>query len=232
MVLRVDFHNPETDPSVIPYTIDDLVSDIKPGFAFARYGDGEWKLVLDSPWHPSNDENFTPDLCEAMRGTLLNHNGVKLGMQSVEYLQKRELFEPAQKWMQKHNLEFDWYEGDVFHKASVKGKLQKFADAVRGAVVVGPDYLTKLPFVEKVIPVPRAAAWSHKENVFKEASKLKDCIVLVSAGPLAKVLVHHLHGLGNNLAVIDTGAVFDVYCGRKSRGYMRDKRNKFLPLKG
>jgi len=31
--------------------------------------------------------------------------------------------------------------------------------------------------------------------------------------------------------VIDTGSVLDPYCGRKSRGYMRAKRQKFRPLR-
>jgi hypothetical protein len=231
MILRVDMSKPETEPTVIPYSLNDIISDIKPGFAFARYGDGEWKLVLDSPWREGLNENFTPDLCEAMRGTLLNYNGVKLGMQSAEYLKKRELFEPAQEWLKKNKLDnLKWYESDVLHKASFRGELQPFANAVRGAISIGPDYFSTLPFISKNIAIPYGGVWSHRKEVFKKALQIKDSIVLVSAGPLAKVLVHKLHELDQNNAIIDTGAVFDPYCGHRSRGYMKDKKKKFTPL--
>lgn len=224
----------ETDPAVVPYSLDDLIADIRPGFAFARYGDGEWKLVLDSPWRDGLNEAFTPDLCEAMRWTLLDHSGVKLGMQSVNYLRQRELFDPAQTWLHANGLSnLQWYEADVLHRASVAGKLQAFANAVRplSPVMIGPEYLGALPFIARHIPIPHAFVWQRREEVFRQADTLRDCVVLVSAGPLAKVLVHRLHALDRGLAVIDTGSVLDPYCGCKSRMYMRVKHQKFRPLR-
>jgi hypothetical protein len=234
MILRVNMKGRETDPAAAPYSLDDLIADIRPGFAFSRYGDGEWKLVLDSPWRDGLNEAFTPDLCEAMRQTLLDYNGVKLGMQSVEYLRKRELFDSAQTWLADNGLNhLRWHEADVLHRASAAGKLQAFANAVRplSPVMIGPEYLGALPFIDRHIPIPRALVWSHREEVFRQADVLHDCVVLVSAGPLAKVLAHRLHALDRGLAVIDTGSVLDPYCGRKSRGYMRAKRQKFRPLR-
>ena len=233
MILRVNMMEDETDPSVVPYSFGQLLADIRPGFAFARYGDGEWKLVLDSPWREGLNEEFTPDLCAAMRNTLLNHNGVTLGMQSVDYLRKRELFDPAMDWLRANGLQhLAWREADVLHRASARGKIQRFADAVRSMspVVIGPEYLGRLPFVAHHIPIPHAGVWKHREEVFRQADTLRDCVVLISAGPLAKVLVHRLHELDRGCAVIDTGAVFDPYCGHMSRGYMRVKGQKFKAL--
>jgi len=234
MILRVDMRSRENDPAVQPYSLDDLIADIKPGFAFVRYGDGEWKLVLDSPWRQGWVEEFTPDLCAAMRETLLDYNGVKLGMQSVEYLRKRELFDPAQAWLHANGLNhLQWHEADVLHRASAAGRLQPFADSLRSmdVALIGPDYLGALPFVARHIAIPSTCAWAHHEEVFRQADTLRDCVVLVSAGPLGKVLAHRLHAMDRGLAIIDTGAVLDPYCGVRSRGYMRVKRQKFRPLR-
>jgi hypothetical protein len=234
VINRVNMKQPETDPSVVPYSLGQLIADIAPGFAFARYGDGEWKLVLESPGWNGRYEEVSPSLTDAMRQTLLDHGGVTLGMQSVAYLRKERLFEPAREWLQANGLgHVVWREADVLHRASAVGKLQAFADAVRplSPVMIGPEYLGALPFIDRHIPIPHTFVWQHREEVFRQADVLRDCVVLVSAGPLAKVLVHRLHALDRGLAVIDTGSVLDPYCGHRSRGYMRVKRQKFRPLR-
>lgn len=224
----------EADSIVTPYLFGDFLADIRPGFAFARYGDGEWNLILGRPWREGLSEEFTPDLCDAMRATLLEYNGVKLGMQSANYLRKRELFEPAQQWLIENSLaDLQWYAADVMHHASARGELQKLVKAIRqyDVVLIGPEYLGALPFISKHIVIPSVYVWSHREKVFKHADALRDCVVLVSAGPLGKVLTHRLHGLGRGCCIIDTGSVLDPYCGVRSRGYMRDKKQKFKPLR-
>ena len=234
MIPRVNMAAAETDPSVTPYSFGQLLSDIRPGFAFARYGDGEWHRILGWPRVEGRSEVFTPDLCAALQATLLEYNGVKLGMQSVEYLRKREMFSPGCQWLEKNGLvHLKWYEADVMHRASAAGKFQRFADAMRGhdVVLVGPEYLGALPFVSRHIVTPKVFAWGHREEVFAQTDKLRDCIVLVSAGPLGKVLVHRLHGQDRGCCVIDTGAVLDPYCGVRSRYYMRARRQKFKPLR-
>lgn len=233
MIPGVDLMANETDPDVASYSMDDLISDIRPGFAFARYGDGEWKLVLNLPWSDKNSERFTPDLCDAMRATLLDYNGVKLGMQRVDYLRKRELFEPAQQWLIENGLaDLQWHEADVMHRASARGELQRFVSALRqhNVVLIGPEYMGALPFVSRHIVIPRVCVWSQREKVFAQADQLRDCVVLVSAGPLAKVLAHRLHGLDRGCCIIDTGSVLDPYCGVRSRQYMRVRKQKFMAL--
>jgi hypothetical protein len=215
------------DSTVRPYTLDDLIADIRPGYSFSRYGDGEWKLILNAPaLHTgSRSQVFTDDLREAMRQTLLQHNGVTLGMQHVLYLQQCRLFHPALDWMRGNGLaHLPWVDAEVLHRASADGELPRLIDAIRGSeiVTIGPDYFSALPFPARQITIPERNAWSDLERIYAEASTLRDCVVLVSAGPLAKVLVHRLHALGNGCAIIDTGSVLDPYCGVRSRRYMRD----------
>lgn len=211
---------------VIPYSLDDLIADIRPGYSFVRYGNGEWDLILGKNWRTgSKTQYFTDDLREAMRETLLQHNGETLGMQRPAYLNKCGLWGPGQNWLRKNNLiSLPWREGDVLHDASVAGRLQLFVEAIRGSVaVIGPDHLSALPFADQHIKVPPTNAWGAVDKILKEASVLRDCVVLVSAGPAAKVLIHRLHALDRGCAIIDTGAVLDPYCGVMSRRYMYNR---------
>jgi hypothetical protein len=210
---------------VTPYSLDSLVADIKPGFSFVRYGNGEWDLILGRNWRTgSRTQYFTDSLREAMRQTLLQHNGATLGMQRPAYLTKCGLLKPARDWLRHNGLDgLCWREGDVLHDASAKGELPRFVDAIRGDVaVIGPSHLSILPFADRHIEVPSNDAWSAADVIFDAASTLRDCVVLVSAGPMAKVLVHRLHALDRGCATIDTGSVLDPYCGVLSRRYMRD----------
>jgi hypothetical protein len=213
------------DSHVRAYSLDNLIADIRPGFSFARYGDGEWNLILNAPAQHtgSRSQVFTDDLREAMRRTLQDHNGVALGMQHVGYLNKRRLFKPAVAWMQSQGLDhLPWFDGEVLHRASAEMELPRFIAAMRGhdVVAVGPDHFSALSFLSRHIVIPERNAWSDMDRIYAEASALRDCVVLVSAGPLAKVLIHRLHALDRGCCVIDTGSVLDPYCGVRSRKYM------------
>jgi hypothetical protein len=209
------------------YALDDLIADIRPGFSFARYGDGEWKLILNSPvLHTgSGSQVFTDDLREAMRATLLEHGGVTLGMQHVLYLQRCKLIKPALAWLERNAPGLPWVDAEVLHRASAEGELPRLVDAIRGDVVaIGPPHLSALPFLSRLIPVPDRNCWSLFDDILAQTAVLRDCVILVSAGPLAKVLIHRLHALDRGCCIIDTGSVLDPYCGVRSRKYMQGVR--------
>ena len=216
---------------IAPYTFDEFLSDIKPGFSFARYGNGEWDLILGLNYRTgSRTQYFSDGLRQAMRDTLLCHSGATLGMQ-ISFLTKIRLIGPALNWLQKSGLEhLQWRESDVIHHASMAGRLHEFVDLIRGDIaLIGPPHLSSLPFVDRHIVTPSVNAWDEYKSLLEQASGLRDCVILVSAGPTGKILVHDLHALQNGCTIIDTGSVLDPYCGKRSRRYMQNM--KFEPLK-
>jgi hypothetical protein len=149
----------------------------------------------------------------------------------ISFLTKIRLIGPALAWLDKNKLgHLEWREGDVIHHASMAGRLQELVDLIRGSVVlIGPSHLSSLPFVDRHIVTPSVNAWDEYKSLLAQASGLRDCVILVSAGPTGKMLVHDLHELQRGCTIIDTGSVLDPYCGKRSRKYMQQM--KFEPLR-
>ncbi len=194
-------------------------------FSFTRYGNGEWDLVLGRGVRTgSGSQKFTPDLREAMRETLLDHHGGTNfpAMQSTKFLKRLSLLPKIDQWLREKDIVLIWHCGEVFHRNSRRGSLLPLVDALRNqyVVVVGPSWLQKLPFADRFIEVRKKDCWSDVDDIYSELVDVEDALVCFSAGPTAKVLVHRLYPvIGEHSWLIDTGSLWDVYCGKKSRQY-------------
>jgi hypothetical protein len=203
--------------------IADLIARIesrKP-FQWVRYGNGEWDAVLGlKRGTGSRSQTFSEPLRQAMRETVMDHRGKIMAMQGERYLRRLKLWPKIQAWLQDHDLSIDWQPGDVLHHASGAGTLAPFVQALRNPVFVGPSHLQNLPIAGDFLPVRDRNCWKDVDRI--EAEMRASCqgrTVCISAGPTAKVLIHRLRH--EDMQLIDTGSLWDVYCGIPSRKYHR-----------
>ena len=196
----------------------DLVIGGQP-FAWVRYGNGEWDLVLGRGTRTgSGSQVFTNDLREAMRETVTDHDGKIMAMQNERYLRKIGLYGKAQAWLAQHGVAIDWQPADVLHHASGNGELGPLVRALRNPVFVGPQHLARLPIAGDRISVPERNCWGYIDVIEVEVrERCAGRTVCVSAGPAAKVLIHRLRD--EPMQLIDCGSLWDVYCGVISRKY-------------
>jgi len=198
-------------------------------FTFTRWGDSEWLATLGAGGgDPQQD--FLPEMCTAIREVLLSRPSYRLGMQPYAMRQHGELIKP---FVDQHALgDLDWIWADVFHHANVRGHLTRFAKELRGAplIFVGPahlrpvsDALDARAFVE----TPSHNAYLEFDRVRRETMLALEAappstFVSVSLGIAANILIHQLHERFPGHMLCDTGSIWDVHVGIKSRGYMRD----------
>lgn len=204
-------------------TIHDVAAWIRSGdpFTFTRYGNGEWDLILARGKHTgSRSQVFTESLRQAMRETVIQHGGKKMGVQSLRYLHKLRLLQPAEMWLRKHRVKIAWESGNVLHWASQRGELSPFVDALEDAdtLFVGPEHIDRIPLDGDVMVIPSRNCWQQVDSI-EEAIRQhgQNRTVCISAGPAAKVLIHRLRN--EPMQLIDCGSLWDVYCGVVSRSY-------------
>lgn len=194
-------------------------------FAFVRYGNGEWDCILDLYYRTrSGSQRFTPDLRQALTESLTTpHAGdYYTALQSTGFLQRIGILPQAETWLAENAPGMAWHDGEVFTKASAKGRLGPLVRALKTqrVVVVGPRWTMKLPFASVFVPVRSHDCWTDVANIEAQLRKLTNCVVSFSAGPATKVLIHRLWPqIGRSCSLIDFGSVWDPYCGVHSRRY-------------
>jgi len=195
-------------------------------FSFTRYGNGEWDLILGLGTHTgSRSQVFSDSLREAMRDTVRANTSKIMAIQNPEYLHKCKLLYPAMRWLENEKLKIQWHKGDVLHHASRDGLLFPFVDALRQRkmVFVGPAHLKALPIKGRRIVIDDVNCWENIDSIEERVRKAgQDATVSISAGPAGKVLIHRLKD--EPMQLIDVGSLWDVYCGKPSRGYHRAMR--------
>jgi len=194
-------------------------------FSFARYGNGEWDCILEL-YHRtrSGSQKFTPDLRKALEQSLIEkHTGAYYtALQSTGFLQRIGLLAKLEPWLAHNAPDLAWHDGEVFTKASMKGRLFPLIEVLKRhrVVVVGPKWLMKLPFASVFVPVRTRDCWQDVDAIEKQLRDLKGVVISFSAGPATKVLIHRLQPIiGKHSWLIDFGSVWDPYCGVNSRRY-------------
>lgn len=200
-------------------------------FSFVRYGDGEYQRMI--PGMKEKIRQQEPELSDALVKTLqLSHErSYFVASQPEDTLQKLGCHDPVVKWVDANTPDIVWHNGDVFHRASSRGKLYPLVKALQEykVVVVGPSWLTALPFYDSFIEIPHdtkkghtfdSRSWSMLDRFQEQILKHKNCIVSISCGAAAKVLIHRLHAKMNMHSwLIDFGSLWDIYCEHPSRRY-------------
>lgn len=195
-------------------------------FSFVRYGNGEWDCILKK-YHKtrSGSQTFTPNLQAALIRSLTHPVSINYyrAMQSVSFLQRVGLWSEITQFLQYNKNK--WYDAEILHKASRKGKLFPFIDEIqkKKLVIVGPQWLKKLPFDFKFIPVVSKNCWSTYNCLFDSLKHEIESVILFSAGPTTKVLISTLFPIvGKTSYLIDCGSMWDPFCGVKSRRYHKN----------
>ena len=194
-------------------------------FSFVRYGNGEWDCILGL-YHKtrSGSQKFTPDLRKALAASLTQHRTGEYyrALQSASFLKRIGILPKAEAWLAENKLRIPWHDGEVFTKASMKGQFHPLITALKKqrVVVVGPKWLSSLPFASVFVPVASHNCWSQIEGIKAQLRNVQNAVVSFSAGPATKVLIHYLQPIiGNSCWLIDFGSIWDPYCGVKSRRY-------------
>ena len=194
-------------------------------FSFIRYGNGEWDCVLGT-FHKtrSGSQQFSRELRSALTSVLEAPlpDRCYMALQSTDYLKRIRMLPGIEAWLREHKVEFNWHDGEVFHKASKKARLFQLSRELkqRRTVVVGPRWLLSLPFSGTFIPVRRRNCWQDVDSLYKKLSTFRNAVISFSAGPTTKVLIRRLFPvIGDTCWLLDFGSLWDPYCGVESRRY-------------
>jgi hypothetical protein len=209
------------------------VNKIKQGqpFSFVRYGDGEWSAILADGRQRTGSGSHSltiPQMQADMRKSVLHRHKAA---NYIMALRQTAMKPPIKKWVRQHAPGVAWHDCTVFYKASRKGRLYPFIQAVRHAdlpvVVVGPPWMRRLNGkvfkLADFVDIPARNCYWHKDRIVKRVLSFgKPAIITVSAGPPGKIIVWELFKkIGAHSFIIDLGSLWDVYCGKRSRQYMR-----------
>ena len=221
-------------PTDLVNWLDDIRSADKP-FTFSRWGDGEWRSVLNKGSGANCDgHTFFLDMGKQLSQVLQAKPQYRLGMQNFAM---RLYGKSIEHYLKQHNLtSLQWYNADVFHYGAIHGKLQEIVAAVatRRVLIVGPSHLKALngkglPFWRH-LTVPGKNVFLHLKGIHDQIKELlaaatEPVLVSVSASMPAEILLDWLYSdFGHKHTLIDFGSLWDQLVGVKSRAYMRNKR--------
>lgn len=204
-------------------------------FAFARYGDGEMLAILGVQGRNCDGTEYTPDLGEALARTLTQprHEDYLYAIGPKAAKGGDGLGARVAEWIAANAPGIRWHDTEVLLAASLHGELHPFVQmlARRRTVLVGGAHLAKLPLSPMAhIVTPDRDAWTFKSDIAREVLRAASMtnpqrraeVILFSAGMVSKVLMWELYPLlCRHTSLIDTGSLWDMYCGRDSRSYAR-----------
>jgi len=210
--------------------LDFYVQKLQQGepFSFVRYGDGDWNYLLKREKYSDHKGRvlYTPELYAALTASILEPrmSNYYLALQNHSYLKPQGFLPKIDRWLKQHKApDINWHFATVFHRASEGGQLGPLIKALqnRPLIMIGPEWLRKLTFATKVIPIPSKRCWPNAALVEAQLQRIANgSVISFSAGPTAKVLIHRLAPiLGQHSWLIDFGSLWDPYCGIKSRQY-------------
>jgi len=193
--------------------IKQLLSNKIP-FAFSRWGDGEFLNVNKAQGSNCDGNIYYSDLGDELKQILQSKQDYYLGVQTLVGYSMNE----SKKYPQV------WSDSDVFHRASMKGKLDLTFDMLskEHIVYIGNESLSSLPFIDEFIEIPYNNIWLQRDELIQKIeSTFNDSykVYCFSAGMATNVFIHQVWQKNKTNAYIDVGSVFDPYVGRKTRSY-------------
>lgn len=219
-----------------PYTIDDLVAEIRTGqmFSYSRFGDGEWSAMLGHPGANCDLCEYFPELGAALRRAMTSRLPYRRALAAWE---DHPLPSEFGRWMESKGLASrEWYPTELFARGALeyalKGKRVPYLDMLLSPpnpflshVVVGPRYVLESGVVpmDRFVEVPIRDAYRDLERIEVEIGRCvtvlpKPAIVSISAGMASNVIVEDLYdGLHDRALLIDVGALWEPYIERATR---------------
>ncbi len=195
-------------------------------FALVRYGDGEWSAIVQDRRSCVGQRLDLPGMREAMMLSIRRAYNDPRYLMACHPNQARGDIED---WLRENQPRWlKWLDNRTLYQASRKGCLFPFVDALRHLdaplVVIGPAHLAQLEDILPVaahIEIPGVDAWSRLEHILEAAEAWRGAVFSISAGPTSSPLVWRMFARGHcdRGVLLDVGSLWDVYCGRASRGY-------------
>jgi hypothetical protein len=191
-------------------------------FSYARYGDGEWNAILQKKPGGRNCDGheYFPDLGQRLKEILESQPQYYLGLQNLS------------KEQNEGTPEFDrlvalnnWTDNEIMHRASIKGRMNEFFDALKGAhvIIVGNNSLKNLPIEHSAfLGLPDKDCWLVYKKLKPALLQLAqfNSVILYCASMMSEVLIDDMWG--GPYIQIDCGSVFDPYVGKQTRSYHKD----------
>lgn len=205
--------------------LKDIIKKIenKENFAFSRFGDGEWNNIQKRPGKNCDGNIYFHELGDRLKSIVENKQDYYIGSQNLIW--------NLPSGVDEYKANF-YHDSDVFHFASMEGKLQPLFDVLKKTYVVyiGNHFHKPLPFINEFIEIPMSNVWTQYDITL---STIKNTIIdnkhklyLISAGMCANIFVHDLWNNNKNNSYIDIGSVFDPFVGRNSRKYHKNLTTK------
>jgi hypothetical protein len=210
-------------------------------FTMVRYQDGEWTCMLKIEPH------FTNKIPKyGIEVDKLGDEMLKIIQSNPEYyvsVNAGTFYERAGiVWPYIKNLK-NLYVGEIFRRKSVEEGLDEFIEALktRTVIVVGPKWFTPLKslFNHTHVLCPFGTLFKDEEviklegEVCQEIEKVIDLnpVVLYSCSFNAKLMSDNFYKRwGKKITQIDMGAIWDPYCGKKTRPYHDKVLNRLQNL--
>ena len=201
-------------------TLEDILFKLETDtpFAFTRWGDGEWFNIRKIQGANCDGNIYYPDLGDALKEIVKTKQDYILGAQDYKTFNLPSDVE---------DYDQDWVDADVFHKASMEGRLQPLIETLKGKWVtyIGNEDLKKLPFIDEFITIPQNNIWLQRDELIKAVrSTFNDQhkVYCFSAGMATNVFIHDLWLENKTNTYIDVGSVFDPYVGKYTRSYHKN----------
>jgi hypothetical protein len=204
--------------------------------SFSKWGDGEFGPVLltDARWRhhfagkrsvSCGKHSIIPEMCEALKRVLVERPTYMIGISphTLDWMGAG-----VREFIAENNLgDISWCNANALHGASRAGTFRPYVDIMRRrkVVIVGPPHLASLSNripVAEFVTIPAVDCWKAANGIYDRCLKAAAAgdVFMVSAGPVAKWLIHELHKkVGHSHTLIDAGAVWDVYAGVNTRSY-------------
>lgn len=228
-----------TSIQIQPLALENFTARLKSRnpFAFVRYGDGEFNAILGVRGHNCDGHEYFEDLGDALAETLKHPRGGDY-VYAIGPKAAKGMNVPVTRWLSRNAPKVEWRDSEVLLTASLAGELFPLVRVLnhRRVVIVGAAHLTQLweqgllREPQAHVMVPNINAWLDQRRIAQDilravnpanAARRAD-VVLFSAGMTSKVLIWSLFPiLGETTSLLDTGSLFDFYCGKDSRSYAR-----------
>jgi hypothetical protein len=173
-------------------------------------------------------------LGKSLRDVVKSKPNYYLGMQS---LAMNIMGETITGFLNKEGIsDIDWSNADILHRASIRGELKSFFEAIEttdNVVLVAPEYMQGMINVTKIdrhVVVPEKNCWNDYNTINYATSKMinrmrqqGNLVVLFCCGMPANVLIDDMYNqYGQEVTLIDVGSLLDPYVGRHTRTYHKN----------
>jgi hypothetical protein len=221
-------------------------------FAFVRYGEGEWKCLLDElPTKRRRTIWGSEEVKNRLRETLINcHHDDRYWVAGWHWRHLRielKKLPVVLQWIDDNVPDWvQWHDGRVWRRSVEQGKLFPLMRALRSSplplVVIGPKRIGKLGQMAKLRVVRHIT--TRSDHCFVDYDNIKQWVELAprpaiysfSCGFVAKMLIHQLwpEFKEDGCYMIDFGALWEGVCGLITRPFHRkvSKRRWYRNLWG